>query len=267
MKAAAEGCHQAVSNNPALPPETVEINVPKAIVAYTDGDNDRGIHMLYESASGPCQQITFHIWFDLPLKSAFFKLRVPIELKAFPEPKTPLFLHLDPSRIASLKYECSKEPPPVAHEQLGPAIACLRFRLHQHAGMIVPPTSLTPRKREAGGKLDGLKALAQQTSFNVYFAKDVLEDGPAHDLCALVASLTRIAELDLSNAYSKSEVDDLIEKTTDDNQDLLEAKLEDGTLGAKSDMEDFVERELRNAEERVLQRLSSASWVLDRGSV
>lgn len=58
--------------------------------------------------------------------------------------------------------------------------------------MIVPPTSLAPRKREAEDTLDGSKALAQQTSFDVYFAKDVLEDHPAHHFCTrtLVASPT-----------------------------------------------------------------------------
>lgn len=197
--------YQPVPNKPsALPPQTTQVDVPKVIVAYAN-NNDDDIQMLYDSTPDPSRQVALHISFDLVLEAAFLKLSVPVPLQGFSDARHPLFVHLDPTRIASLTYGCPNEQPTLVNEQLGTEVACLRFSLHRAPDMIVPRASLAPRNRDGRKKLGALKALAQQTRFDVYFAIGVLEDAAANSLCALVTSPTArpICQLaDLTGLYA-----------------------------------------------------------------
>ncbi|KAM0415776.1 hypothetical protein ACHAPT_013281 [Fusarium lateritium] len=163
----------------------VEVDVPNAIVTYTDDDD-----MIQMLSANPSRQVTFHMSFDLGLGVAFFKIRVPLEAKAFPGGKIPVFLHICPTRISSLEYENPDEPPDIVNEQLGAEIACLKFRMKKPADLIVPRASLVLKRKDDWKKLEALKALARHTSFDVFFEKDVLQDSLARELCALVASPT-----------------------------------------------------------------------------
>ncbi|UPL03082.1 hypothetical protein LCI18_014016 [Fusarium solani-melongenae] len=384
--------YQPVPSKPsALPLQTTEVKVPKVLVAYAN-NNDDDIQMLHDNTPDPSRQVALHISFDQVLEAAFLKLCVPVPLQGVSNARHPLFLHLDPTRIASLTYGCPNEQPTPVNEQLGAEVSCLRFSLHQAPNMIVPQASLAPRNRDGRKKLGALKALAQQTRFDVYFAKGVLEDAAANSLCALVTSPTArpickladliglyagksgtvfthlnppspepslpaysqnppalplatpekaqpspasalgkrprpaelkqddvkdtcikvfqeqsaqqrqraqselddlknemmkdlkkaindlreemteyidqsINELHLSNAYSRSEVDDLIQKTERYSGDVMDVKIQDSILDAQADMEKHIREELENAEERVLEKMFSGSWVIDRGSV
>lgn len=45
-------------------------------------------------------------------------------------------------------------------------------------------------------------------------------------------------------------------------EDLIEVKIDDRVMGIKSELEDFVDNEVANAEERVLRRVRDASWTV-----
>ncbi|KAF4456073.1 hypothetical protein FALBO_15493, partial [Fusarium albosuccineum] len=189
MKTAAQGCPQPVSTETSSPtPTLVQVNAPKAVVAYTDHNDD--IQMLPASASGPSRQTSFSMSFDLTCNVAFFKLDVPVDLKAFPEGKTSLFLHVPPSSISSLEHSSPNDPPDFVNKQLGTELACLTFLLRQPPDLVVPRTSLAPKNKDSGKKLDALKVLARHTYFDIFFPAGLLQDSLARDLCALVASPT-----------------------------------------------------------------------------
>ncbi|KAK7432193.1 hypothetical protein QQZ08_001138 [Neonectria magnoliae] len=76
----------------------------------------------------------------------------------------------------------------------------------------------------------------------------------------------RFTELDVSSTYSKDKVDELMERNRGENEDWVEMKIDERLLDAKVEMREEVESELEDAEERLLQRLGSAKWVLDRSS-
>lgn len=45
-------------------------------------------------------------------------------------------------------------------------------------------------------------------------------------------------------------------------EDLIDVKIEDHVTGIKTELEEFVDSEIANAEDRVLQRVRDASWTV-----
>ncbi|KAJ4314580.1 hypothetical protein N0V84_008804 [Fusarium piperis] len=90
-------------------------------------------------------------------------------------------------------------------------------------------------------------------------AWDDLEDLKRRIMRYTNRRLTSLGRLD---TYGTDDINGLMKE----NEDWTECKIEDGMERAKEEIYEHVEDELNKAEDRVLDRLSSAQWVLDRGS-
>lgn len=133
--------------------------------------------------------MTFSIDCDSETKTALFEIRLPIELKASPNAKTPLFLYIHPEQVTSLTHHAIApgETPQQVRQRLGDGVVCLKFQLSSCPDMIIPKSPLVPKKqKDHGEKLDALKQLAQQTALDVYVGCNVLSDVQVRTLCDMV---------------------------------------------------------------------------------
>ncbi|ROV93003.1 hypothetical protein VMCG_08982 [Cytospora schulzeri] len=185
-------------------PSQIHLTAVPAVVAWA-GTDDQTHHLHHNERD----RVTFDVRFNAASKTAFFKLRVPVKLKDFPDVKTPLFLYIHPDCVASMVYDGPDKTPDDIREKLGTDhIVCLRFDLNKPADMVVPrASSLAPRRQKGHGEtLDALKFLARQTSINVYLAHfDSLFEVLLRALGAAVAdgSLQAPDEaVDISGLYS-----------------------------------------------------------------
>lgn len=133
--------------------------------------------------------MTFSIECDSEAATAFFEIRLPIELKASPNTKTPLFIYIHPEQVESLTHRGpgADETPDQVHQKLGDGVVCFSFQLRSCPDMVVPKLPLVPKKqKDHGEKLDAFKQLAQQTALDVYVSRNMLPDAQAQMLCDLV---------------------------------------------------------------------------------
>lgn len=182
-----------MAGTPASPTSSsFDIDRTPAVVEWIGLDSQT--RYLYHGDTDPSRQVTFETRFDAASLSAFFKIRVPVGLKAsgHDSAKTPLFLHVHPDRITSLGYEVPSVVPDPVSRTLGPSPSCFRFSLARPADVVVPSASpLVPQNKSHGDKLDSLKLLAQETSFSVYWAHaTALPDAQVRPLCDAVAART-----------------------------------------------------------------------------
>ncbi|KAH8744828.1 hypothetical protein F5883DRAFT_654888 [Diaporthe sp. PMI_573] len=70
-------------------------------------------------------------------------------------------------------------------------------------------------------------------------------------------------ELGFPNVCSKDELDEEIERVQDYTDRLIDVKLDDRIDGVKIELQEYVEDQLEQAEERLLDRLKTASLILD----
>lgn len=144
---------------------------------------------LSQSSKDQSRQLTFSVDHDTETTTALFEIRLPIELKASPNAKTPLFLYIHPEQVTSLTHYCLNpdDTPQQVREKLGDGVVCLKFQLSSCPDMIVPKSPLVPKKqKDHGEKLDALKQLAQQTALDVYVGCSILPDAQARMLCDMV---------------------------------------------------------------------------------
>lgn len=72
----------------------------------------------------------------------------------------------------------------------------------------------------------------------------------------------RLEELE-GRLCSIDDVDEHITQHVYSFEDLIEIKIEDHVTGIKVELEDFVDNEVANAEDRVMQRVRDASWTVN----
>ncbi|KAI0007328.1 hypothetical protein F4779DRAFT_592397 [Xylariaceae sp. FL0662B] len=114
-------------------------------------------------------QLNFDLHYNVRSNKAFFKLRCAVALKAHPRShKTNVFLFIPPERIRAVTLD--ESPCGAEAKMLGPDATCLRFNLSSAPTLVVPKGSLAPRNQASGNTLDSLRALAQHTTFAVYFS-------------------------------------------------------------------------------------------------
>lgn len=180
--------------------DSVNVSDAPAVVEWTCADGQTR----YLSHPDPACQVTCDIRFDASTKSAFFKLRVPVVLKALPRSKTSVFLFIHPERIHSLALGEGNDALQAVQKKLRTNTVGLRFRLNKPAVAVVPLVSLVPKKKVFGTALDLLQALAQETEFTVYLPNKLLSKTRFQDLCSAASnaglrSITRDA--DVSSLY------------------------------------------------------------------
>jgi hypothetical protein len=68
---------------------------------------------------------------------------------------------------------------------------------------------------------------------------------------------------DLEGVFCSTEdVDEQVSQHVSSFEDLIEVKIDDHVAGIKLELEEFVDGEIANAEDRVLQRVRDASWTV-----
>ncbi|KAI0447035.1 hypothetical protein F4803DRAFT_558975 [Xylaria telfairii] len=112
--------------------------------------------------------ITLDIHFSAVSRTALFRLKAPLGIKAFANKKTPLFLYISGDRISSLVQDVLDAAPEVVREKLGAVPSRLQLSLSSPADML----------------------LAQETSLSVYLAPPSLSEAFLQPLCNAVASRT-----------------------------------------------------------------------------
>ncbi|KAI1078717.1 hypothetical protein F5B20DRAFT_547028 [Whalleya microplaca] len=144
----------------SIPDPDIDVTARPAVVAWQSLDN----HDL------TLPQLTLDLHYNVHSNKAFFKLRCALALKTQPRSalKTNVFLFIHPERVRSIALDDS--PSGAEAKMLGPDVTCLHFDLNRAPALVVPKGSLAPRNQASGNMLDSLRALAQQTTFSVYFS-------------------------------------------------------------------------------------------------
>lgn len=90
---------------PSSTSPSFDIDRTPAVVEWVGVDSEP--RYLYHGDTDPSRQVTLEIRFDAASGAAFFKIRVPVGLKAAGpnSAKTPLFLYIHPDRVTSLGYD------------------------------------------------------------------------------------------------------------------------------------------------------------------
>lgn len=172
-------------SSPASDLSNIDLSKVPAIVTWVGADGQPlEIHQIDQD---PSRLVTFDIHVNAVSKCAFFKLRAWAELKALPNKKTPLYLHVHPDQICSLVCDGPSQVPADTRKKLGDATICLRFHLSRPADLVVPHVSLVPRRQKGNGDtIDALKLLAKATSLNVYLTHHTLSEALLRPLCDAV---------------------------------------------------------------------------------
>ncbi|ROW13709.1 hypothetical protein VPNG_04598 [Cytospora leucostoma] len=169
-------------------PTTLNLNAVQAVVTWAGTEGQT--YYLYRHDNDRTLQVTLDMKYDGVQGQSgctgFFRLCVPVDLKALPREKTPLLLYIRPEHVASLLCQQRNESElsdaqvddvdTLVREKLGSRIVCLKFVLNNPADMVVPSgVALVPTKqRPHGEQIDLLMHLAQSTSFSIFFqAQDV----------------------------------------------------------------------------------------------
>lgn len=127
----------------------------------------------------------FDIHYNVASDKAFFKIWAKVALKASRNQLKRVFFLIQPERIESLTCQDNLD----VKYGLGPTTLCLRFVLNNAATLVGPKVDLAPRNKSSGDKLDALRLLSSQLSFNVYVNPPtrVLPRTQISSLCTLVS--------------------------------------------------------------------------------
>ncbi|PSR90409.1 hypothetical protein BD289DRAFT_217394 [Coniella lustricola] len=148
-----------------------------------------------------------HCQYDSSTRTAFFKLRAHLVLKALSPAKTYLYLFVPPESIESLTIDEMPDAdgiPPNTAQLLGSTFSCLRFKLKTPADFIRPSfAALTPKNKVEGQVLDQLRSLVQATEFSIFMPHQVASKPQLQSLCGgiLDGSASQPGQTDLACLY------------------------------------------------------------------
>lgn len=199
-------------------PASLNLTALRTVVTWI-GTDGRMNH-LYRQDNDPTLQVTLDLNYNSVHRQSvctgLFRLCVPVDLKASPYEKTPLFLYIRPERVVSLLLQQSDDaelPPPqndgvdaLVRAKLGLRTVCLKFVLSSPADMVAPSgMPLIPAKQRPHGEQMGLlMGLAQSISFSIYLkAQDF--DSPS-----LLRDLADAITDPATGVQSHAEADDIV---------------------------------------------------------
>ncbi|KAK4232937.1 hypothetical protein C8A03DRAFT_39399 [Achaetomium macrosporum] len=140
----------------------------------------------------------------LDRSACFFRLRVPIRLKALDN--TYLYFHIPPDHISSLEWAIDFDAPGLVRQQLNGSVTRLHFRLRTPGQLVVPAQqSLEPRKPATARAIEALTSLAAVDALSVHVEHTVLSKPRLELLEAAVksgASSPPARLLDLRSLYN-----------------------------------------------------------------
>lgn len=132
-------------------------------------------------------KLQLQVQYDPQSKTAFFKLRDSLVLKASSPAKTHLYLFMAPEQIRSLTLDTSPDPdsiPPATAQLLDSTFTCLRITLKTPADLIGPKfMGLTPKNRVEGQVLDQLRSLGQAIEFSIFMPHQVASKAELLSVC------------------------------------------------------------------------------------
>ncbi|KKY29309.1 hypothetical protein UCDDA912_g10768 [Diaporthe ampelina] len=171
-------------------PLSLDLAALPCLVAWSDTEDGLARH-LYRRDHDPTLQVALDLGWAEPgpqstVGGGTFRLRVPVDLKACPHEKTPLFLYIRPGSIASVSGPSLAPDETPDHEdtqsgvlqvvraKFGPQFMRLRFALDALPEMVVPSgVPIIPTKRRPHGEQISLLArLARARSFSVFLKDD-----------------------------------------------------------------------------------------------
>lgn len=179
-----------MADAPSASSSKTEIST-QAVISWVDSDGQ--VKYLYQADPDPSRQVTFDLHFHDASLSALLRVRVPVDLKAFPSGKTPLYLYIYADRITSIVCDSSSRIPDGIPDEirgrLGTGLISLHLDLSKPADMVVPMNPLVPTKKKGHGeRLDAFRSLAQATSWIIYLTGGSLpSEALLETLCSAVA--------------------------------------------------------------------------------
>ncbi|KAF4314409.1 hypothetical protein GTA08_BOTSDO01197 [Botryosphaeria dothidea] len=177
-----------------MPDSTRPVAFVPAFVEWRCPDQNATTYIGHRHPRPVCQ-VAFEIRFEESERAAFFKLRLPVALKACAK-KTNIFVFILPERILSLDTAPGSDaniPEPV-RRGLVQANACssseditrLQFSLSKPSVLVVPAsTSLAPATTASGTILNMLQSLAQVTDFTLLFPSKHMSHQRLSTLCSM----------------------------------------------------------------------------------
>lgn len=172
-----------------------------AVAEWQCTKSDASQHLVHPD---PSCNVTFAVRLDVATKSASFKLRVPVALKA-QRTKPSVFLSIPPAHILSLSSNGDSPVPQVVRSKLNTHVTSLSFKLSKAPVVITPSISLTPKNKRSGDLLEMLQSLAQCTAFIIYIPSRYISKKKLDVLCRLVNDETILnahpQDADLSSLY------------------------------------------------------------------